>query len=76
LISAEIKVNGVLIYHVYAHNSGAHPTKAGQTLYRYQVVEIGIDKPSTQNLVMHTREAGALKLIEKILKDAQDDLHE
>lgn len=76
MISAEIKINGAMIAHVYAVNvthqvpPGALGKLKGQDVYRYEVHSIDSAVPTRKGGVKHHRDDGALLLIEKVIATA------
>lgn len=71
MLTAEIKINGCLIAHVYAVNKGIVPGfhNKGDCNYDIEVIEIGqSDTPLFRTQITHKRQEGATVLIEKILK--------
>ena len=71
MITAEIKINGMLLYHVYCTNSSKvsiADANDDRYHYEYEVYEIGKGKVHSGKLV-HNRDGGGAKLISDILKN-------
>jgi hypothetical protein len=76
MISMDMKVNGVLIGHIYCHNEGSIHMDNVLDLcqYYWEYHKIGERKSKIQRgCVSHRRKEGALKLFSLIIKDI---LHE
>lgn len=65
MLTVEIKVNGVLISHIYAYNKDKKPK--GINKYYYEYYKVG-KYQITQGEVKHNYEDGIEKLVELILK--------
>ena len=62
MLSAEIKINGSLLGHLYLHNLGYLKGKLTECEYEYEYYEIG--KKIIKGNVIHDRQDGAIKLLE------------
>jgi hypothetical protein len=75
MLTAEIKVNGILLAHVYIHNEGYLPKNLSNDPnfcnYKYEIYEIGNDtgKSIFKGSVIHDRDLGWLSLLGTIQKD-------
>lgn len=67
MFTAEIKVNGVLVAHIYGRNITDNH-RATLSLYEAQIIEVGENKVSKFH-VEHNRADGLTKLIEAILSE-------
>lgn len=69
MFTAEIKINGVLVAHVFGRNVTAKETKAGEAdIYETQVIEVNEREQEVErHLISHHREDGICKLVEQIL---------
>lgn len=74
MLTVEIKVNGVLISHIYCRNITfdssfvAALTDGDANIYEYEYYKIGKTELTSGNL-QHNRKDGALKLIGAIIKN-------
>jgi len=66
MITAEIKVNGCLISHLYIVNKDFLPGSLTDCTYVYEYYEIG--KDVQRDRITHRKRDGALKLIEIVCK--------
>jgi len=66
MFTAEIKMNGSMIYHIYGHNEGL--VDDGQTLYTYDMYDVERHKLK-KGTVEHWRDDGIKPLLIKILKE-------
>lgn len=73
MLTVEIKVNGVLVGHIYCRNitfDSSFPVKAlngDANIYEYEYYKIGKTELTGGNL-QHNQKDGALKLIGEIIK--------
>jgi hypothetical protein len=80
MITAEIKINGKLIAHVYAVNKGGDPD--GTCAYLYEVYEVGMGVEGVKRgEVTHDRLDGGLQLIgticdDLLMQDAKEGMEE
>lgn len=75
MISMDLRVNGILIGHIYCHNEGSIHMDNILDLHQYywEYHEIGKHKKVQHGHVRHRRNEGAIKLFSIIIKDI---LHE
>lgn len=67
MLTAELKVNGVLISHLYCHNIGPDGPH-GTLLYNWQYYDIE-SASMKSGTIAHDRKKGAAALIASILKE-------
>ena len=70
MLTCKICVNDTMIIHIYIVNQSEYYSRTGQQEYRYEIYEP--DKPLIKGTVNHNAEDGALQLIGKIIKQAED----
>ena len=70
MFSVEVKINGVLIGHLYGHNNGHMESDAlsDKCLYSYEYYEPGTGKEVKRGNITHKRDDGAAKLVSEIFK--------
>ena len=70
MFSVEVKINGVLIGHLYGHNNGYMESDvlSGECLYSYEYYEPGKGKEVKRGNITHKRDDGMVKLLSKIFK--------
>lgn len=66
MLSTEIKINGIMIIHIYARNIGDENSKGNK--YYYEVYEVESRKVKSGE-IYHCRKDGATVLISKIIND-------
>lgn len=71
MLTAEIKVNGVLIGHVYIHNEGYVNDNLDDDddmcNYSYHAYDVGEGEIIGRGTVKHPRKDGAFRLVERVL---------
>lgn len=69
MLTAEIKINGCLLSHVYIHNTGVEPGMGDCYNYEYEVYNVGEgeSKGVIWGFLKHKRSDGALELVKKVL---------
>lgn len=70
MLSAELKVNGVLVAHLYGHNKG-FTDPDGNYVYFWELYEVGKSKVSSGTLT-HSRPDGLIVLVQKMLSEHID----
>jgi len=74
MLTAEIRVNGMLIKHIYIQNKGVTPGFNDIYQYYYEVTNVGEGKEGIKTgFVSHSRSKGAFVLIDKVLKEIVDE---
>ena len=69
-LTAEIKINGRLIKHLYVINTGPIIPQDDTDLFTYEFTAIDvISGNSKRGAIVHHRRKGAVKLVEQILKE-------
>ena len=68
MLSVELKINGMLIYHIYARNVSSKDF--GECNYLYEFYEIE-SREVKNGEVSHFRQDGLSKLVAKILEDME-----
>ena len=67
MLTAEIKVNGALIGHVYIHNEGYLGADTNVCGYTYHIYDVGEAAIVKEGHVEHDRSDGAFALINRVL---------
>jgi len=72
MITAEIKVNGAMLQHLYIHNQGIADadTSLVTCLYEYEYYRVGTKDPIVKGCILHDRTNGAGALIMLALENA------
>ena len=70
MFSVEVKINGILIGHLYGHNKGYMESDdlSDECLYSYEWFEPGTGKEVKRGNITHKRDDGMVKLLSKIFK--------
>ena len=68
MFTVELRINGVMVGHVYGTNKGPVPYGKGETKYDYEYYEPDGDGV-VRGSVMHKREDGLRHLVKLILDD-------
>lgn len=70
MLTAEIKVNGCLIGHIYAHNTGyVHAQNHDECSYEYHIYDVTEGSVIKSGRVEHARSSGAFALIQTIIEE-------
>lgn len=67
MIDATICINGVMVGHIYAHNTGS-VTRSGKCNYDYKIYDVNKGAVAS-GVVTHDRENGMFILIKRIIDD-------
>ena len=75
MLTAEIKINGKLIGHLYIVNKGFVTFELGKINdecdYEYECYMVEEEEPVIKGHVKHSRKSGALELIKKVIRNVQ-----